>query len=1137
MSACAPDQRSALRPYHLGVELDVLGAVRVRHDGAEIDLGTPRQCAIMAALALSGDRPVPAETLVARIWGTNAPPTVTGTLQSYIGQLRRALEPDRGPRRPAQLLVTRRDGYALQIPAAARDDVRLAQTVAAARQSLVVVPDMLRPTVPAELMPQVQRTRAELEEALSWWRGEPYGELGEDPDAAAERGRLRDLHGTAMELAAVAGLCLGRHEETTTHLAALVQAHPLRERGWGLWAVALARGGRQSEALAVLQRLRSTLDDELGVEPSPPLRALHTAILRQDGTVAWQPAEPTVASGAPRVRLPEVPGLFPRAPHPGPELGLVGRVDELRRLQACLTAAVAGRPQAVYVTGEAGIGKSRLLEELARVATERGFAVASVTCGEPGAPALWPWRRLMAAIGGWAGSAGERAVEQETGSEFARAGIVVAGLRDSARRQPLLVVLEDVHEADAASLAVLCRLVAQLDQDRLVVVASRRTGAGAEGELARVAVTMARAAGERLDLEGLSPVEASELLVAADATRPREEDAALIVRAGGNPFFLLQLQRTGGAVTGSLRDVVAARLEALPAATLTALRVSALAGPDAEIALVALALGRSVGELEDVLEPAIQSGLVQRLVPGPEPRVSFAHAVVREVVADSVATGEHRTWHHRLATELDGHSGLRGPARRAALARHRLCAGADYAAEGWRSLVGAAGQAAAAACHAEAASLYERALSLMELDRGSDAQQRHEVLMLLIDAQRWSGQWAELSVNVDRAIATAEELGDSELIARSAIATIEGAVWQVRVFGVVHAPVVAALERAVSQLDARSGPLGLRARARVALATELYYGGDVARIDRLVAEALDLSGSTDDPRLTWLVLTGAFSACWRTETLDQRREWADRAAECALELGDARAQALAQTLQVCAALERGDTGAVRRLLPGTLALARHLGLLTAESVLLAIEVPLQAMAGDDAAASAALSAAWTLVRSSSRVPNYDRAVLGTAALAAFWAGDATARTDPPDSTGASDPGIAMDHLSPWLRLRSGSPVPAGDGDPAPGIDLSTHTYLALINACLACELGLGLGQPQVAERGYGYARQYAGRMASGGSAMALGPVDGFLAMGAAAAGDLDSARRHAEAAATLGRDWGLPRYVDWLHGVRRRYGF
>src|SRR5690606_28517477 len=122
-----------------------------------------------------------------------------------------------------------------------------------------------------------------------------YAELGDGSAVLAPRARLEDLWRMAVELRAVSQLALGRHDVVRGELDAMSAAHPLHERWWALRAVALARESRQAEALAVLDRLRDNLVDELGVDPSPPVQELRLAILRQEESVT-DPGLPSAPS-------------------------------------------------------------------------------------------------------------------------------------------------------------------------------------------------------------------------------------------------------------------------------------------------------------------------------------------------------------------------------------------------------------------------------------------------------------------------------------------------------------------------------------------------------------------------------------------------------------------------------------------------------------------------------------------------------------------------------------------------------------------------------------------------------------------------------------------------------------------------
>jgi DNA-binding SARP family transcriptional activator len=246
----------------LRVRIGVLGPVLAWDEaGAELDLRGPRHRAVLARLVVAHGRVVPVDRIVDDIW-TEPPAGAVGAVRTFVAALRRALEPDRRPRTPARLLVTEGPGYALRAEPDAVDAWRFEAAVAEAGQA------------PAH------RALSLLDGALDEWRGPAYADFDE-AWAAADRSRLDQLRSAAIERRADALLELGRPGAAVSELDGLVAEHPWREEAWRLLALALYRSGRQAEALAVLRRARSLLDERHGVEPNVRLRRLETDLLRQ----------------------------------------------------------------------------------------------------------------------------------------------------------------------------------------------------------------------------------------------------------------------------------------------------------------------------------------------------------------------------------------------------------------------------------------------------------------------------------------------------------------------------------------------------------------------------------------------------------------------------------------------------------------------------------------------------------------------------------------------------------------------------------------------------------------------------------------------------------------------------------------
>lgn len=1113
------------------MEIAVLGPVEARLGGEQVDLGTPRQRAIVAALALSGGRTVPVDTVIARVWADRPPSGALATLHGYVAALRRALEPDRAPRAEPRVLVTDSDGYALRDCTVGSDVVQLEEAVAAARSVLTLVPDHLRPRAEPADRSEVAAVLPVLDAALTRWRGEPYADLGDDPSALAERVRLAGLRTAAQELRTVALLAVGRHAEALPELATLTAEHPLHERWWALYAVALARCGRQADALGALQSLRSLLADELGVDPSSPVRELQTALLRQDSSVGW--VEDTPAP-APRPDLDHAPtprrARFRESP-PLPRWPLAGRRDELARLEELRIETTAGHPRGALVTGEAGIGKSRLVQELALAAFASGYTVAVGQCSADGPPPLWPFRAIAHSLHQQLGLFHEevqQALLTQPSDDFATIDLLARHACRAAAAHPLLLVVEDVQWADPATRRLLLRILERAEDERLLVVTTLRRGAGADaGD--EFAAAYARHGGARLDLAGLAVEDADELVesVAGSSVRDRAE---LWARAAGNPFFLTELARSAGALSGSLTDVVLTRVRSLPADTVAALEAASVIDVLFDLDLVAFMTERTVESMLQVLAPAVDAGLV--VDAGQSAAIyRFAHGVVREAVYDAQPSSRRAGWHREAGRVLEERSQLLRLDQRVALVHHYELAGLRFTREAWRAVLKAAEVARSQGAYAEEGRHLASALALQWIDTESDSRERFELLMMRTDACRWAGDWQGVSDAVDDAVRTAERLDDTDLATRAAISTMEGALWQVRPFGYVHAPIVEALERVLDRLPADRK--ALRCRAQLALAMELYYSDDVARIDALVAEALAVAEASDDARLRSVAFVGAFSARSRPDTMDDRVRYAREAVDAARLLGDTRARLIAETLAVSVASEAGDAATIRRDLPRLVELTRARGLGTAEALLRAVEVPWLAMAGRDAEADEPLERLGELAREL-RMPNIVDAVTATTVVRAMLTGQ-YAEVAAFLGSFVESTDIPAGPVATVIALRAGDVDLARRLHEQLGVDLDSHSFMALLYPCMALEIALGLGDPDLARAAYPLVLPYAGRMCSAGTAAPIGPVDAFLARGAAAMGDDEAAAAHAAAAVALARDWGLPRVVEDLTLVARRY--
>jgi WD40 repeat protein/DNA-binding SARP family transcriptional activator len=340
-------------------------------------------------LALQVNRTVSTDRLIEGLWDERAPASAHKLVQLYVSRLRKLLAGCEAE------IVTRGRGYELQLGADRVDTARFERLVTAAMHT--------------------GSSNGEAREALALWRGAALTDVADEPFAGAEIRRLDELRLRAAELAIDADLAAGRHGEVIGELEALVREEPLREQLHAQRMLALYRCGRQADALEAYREVREILVEQIGVEPGPELRRLQEAILRQEAELERPAAEP--------VRLP--PELDAGTP-------LAGREADVRWLRERWRDVQGRAGRLVLVTGAGGIGKTRLIAELARELHEAGAEIVYVgTHGD-----------VTAALGRASGAAGPALLVFD---DFDRAPAeVVSGVADlalEARKRSLLVVL------------------------------------------------------------------------------------------------------------------------------------------------------------------------------------------------------------------------------------------------------------------------------------------------------------------------------------------------------------------------------------------------------------------------------------------------------------------------------------------------------------------------------------------------------------------------------------------------------------------------------------------------------------------------------------------------------------------------
>ncbi|HEX2235852.1 MAG TPA: BTAD domain-containing putative transcriptional regulator, partial [Actinomycetota bacterium] len=300
----------------------ILGPLEVERPGGIITIGARKQRAVLALLVINAGRIVSLDRIIDDIWGEEPPETAPNAVQVYVSGLRKLLDPDRSRGAAGGPIARRGDGYVLEVEPADVDALVFEELVRSGRAALAAG----RAASCAEAMAH----------ALALWRGPALADFAYDAFAQPEIDRLEGLRMSAIDDRIRAELDLGRHAALVPELEALVARHPLREDLRGHLVLALYRSGRQADALAAYADARRVLDEELGIDPSPALQGLETAILRQDP--ALDP--PSVAAPV---------AVAPIAPPPCPGCG--GPLPEgVDLCNACAAADAAGAETRKTVT-------------------------------------------------------------------------------------------------------------------------------------------------------------------------------------------------------------------------------------------------------------------------------------------------------------------------------------------------------------------------------------------------------------------------------------------------------------------------------------------------------------------------------------------------------------------------------------------------------------------------------------------------------------------------------------------------------------------------------------------------------------------------------------------------------------------
>lgn len=699
----------------------------------------PRAIALLAYLATRPGKPVTRPRLAALLWPDDAEEEARAKLRRHLYQLQKALPPD-----------------------IAWVDVETSSVCWNANAPAIVdVVEFERHAADESTYPR----------AIELYAGDFMSTLV-DEWAIAERERLRTMQLNMLQTLGAKALAQRRFKDATQFSAHVLSLDPWREEAVRLDMFAKHELGDRSAALAAYDRFAERLQVELNVEPMPETQSLRDAIAGNERLampVTEGDDEPSLFEAQGERRLP-----------------LVGREAELERMKTAWSRAARGFGTTVFVSGEAGIGKSRLAGELASIVRAQGGRVLAGGVSNPESESYQP---VLAALRSGIAQCVRADVSDTWLSALAevlpeihgvRTGIPPSGALEPQRaeqrlfealarmlealgkQKPLLLVLEDLHWAGEPTLELLRFLARRLGTLPLLIVATFRTGDGETHSLLALRRTLQqehRAIG--ISLAHLTQDDLTQLVADAGLFHgaPQELVSRVASLSGGNALFATQLLfgyveshtlPDVGAALETIGTAITARFERLEGRTRAIAQAAAAAGETFDSDLVASIGGWPERDVLDAFDVLIDKGMI-REAGAIKLEYGFAHALIAQALYESTPQRERALRHRRIASLMERRTqGDRS--HLGAIARHWELAGELGRA---RAAHQRAGEAALAVYARSDAALHARAaLQLAQTD-----EERFESLLLLAAAQMRSADVERWRADIDEAVATARRLG------------------------------------------------------------------------------------------------------------------------------------------------------------------------------------------------------------------------------------------------------------------------------------------------------------------------------------------------------------------------------------------
>lgn len=1137
----------------VSIKIRVLGPLEVVAGNTLIPIGGPTQRAVLAALVVAEGQVVTADQLIDAVWGPDAPTTAEHALQSHVARFRSQL---RKASATQELIRSVAGGYMLGISSDHIDATRFTTAIQAADEALAA----------GDLGSAIERVRA----ALALWRGRPYADVRESSTLRLAARHLEEARLHAWEVCAEASLRLGKGADLVPDLLELTEYNPFRERFWTQLIHALYQAGRQSDALEAYRRAARLLRDELGMSPGRDLQEMEQRVLRHDPILAGaaQPSGVTPAS----VPSPALPRALAVSGVPW-----TGRKAEMERLRQAWKRTAHRDPQIVLLSGEAGIGKTRLAAEMAIEAHRDGAVVLYGACSED---LDVPYEPLVAALRGMTRSYEEDGnLRGLLGRYPADLALLAPELKDllrdlpeplrteaDAQRQRLwlavvswleavadgtgaMFVLDDLQWADGATLSLLRHLARDPPSFPLLLcVTVRDDHLDPRSDVSGVIADLRRSNNVvHIGLAGLEVDDVVELSRAGwRGTRldERAEEIAPVVwgETEGNAFFVVEVLRhfaetwtpehdsTSHAnwasrhlpIPRSVFDVVRDRVARLPEVTEDVLQVAAVIGIDFSSHVVSGAIDHGSETVLDALDEATKANILRETGQG---TYRFSHALVRAALYEDLAATKRARVHLRIARMLESMN-----ADPADLVYHYLRAtgiDGDALSKAIDHALTVGQRALSQAASKEAEATFLETLSLLDAAKEQATRRRVEVLIGLGTAQRDSGNAAYRETLLDAA-RVAGDLDLPELLAEAALANHRG-VWSA--IGETDTERVRVLRRAINVLppDARA----LRSRLLARLAVETTFSAHHEEIGDLIGEAESIGRSLSDPTVLVESLAARVTSGWNPGTAAALHESAAEMVVTAEGLADPVWASLAHAflglhLRTAGRRERAreETELAEAIAEGI----AHAPMLLLTTAFLAA----QAIYEGDVREAERL-AMKTLERGQETgQPDAFAWFMGQTLAIRILQGRVPELLNGAIAAAAPLPELPLAQASLGVVL-----VDSGKSDEAAailrwlvdGLDDLRFDWTWLQTLYYAAHIARGVGHAAPANQLYAALLPYAGQVVNGG-AVTLGSVDHALGASAAAAGRNEDAERHFADAAAFEemaemRGWAMLSQFEW----------